>query len=195
MIKKLFLYCQNHFSWKNLGLLITLQTGLRIGEICGLWWGDLDFKTGFFRIVHTLQRIKKINSKARSRKTQIKLTDVKTINAFREIPLSQNLLKTLKPFKKNLFPHFFVLTNGLKPLEPRRFDYYYHQVLELLKIPFLNFHGLRHSFAARLIENEADYKTVSVLLEHSNIKTTLDFYVHPNFKQKKKYLDQIFQKL
>lgn len=64
-----------------------------------------------------------------------------------------------------------------------------------LNIPELKFHGLRHSFATRCIESNCDYKTVSVILGHSNISTTLDLYVHPNMEQKKKCIDKMFKAL
>ena len=60
--------------------------------------------------------------------------------------------------------------------------------MRYLEIPDIKFHGLRHSFATRCIESNCDYKTVSVLLGHSNISTTLNLYVHPNLEQKKKQL-------
>jgi integrase len=62
-------------------------------------------------------------------------------------------------------------------------------------MPELKFHGLRHSFATRCIESNCDYKTVSVILGHSNISTTLNLYVHPNMEQKKKCIDQMFKGL
>ena len=55
----------------------------------------------------------------------------------------------------------------------------------------ISFHGLRHSFATRCIESKCDYKTVSVLLGHSNISTTLNLYVHPNLEQKKRCMEQM----
>lgn len=64
-----------------------------------------------------------------------------------------------------------------------------------LGMPNLKFHGLRHSFATRCIESKCDYKTVSVLLGHSNISTTLNLYVHPNLEQKKKAINQMFRSL
>lgn len=57
------------------------------------------------------------------------------------------------------------------------------------------FHFTRHSFATRCIESNCDYKTVSVILGHSNISTTLDLYVHPNMEQKKKCIDRMFKGL
>ena len=56
-------------------------------------------------------------------------------------------------------------------------------------------HGLRHSFATRCIEAGCDYKTVSVLLGHSNISTTLNLYVHPNMEQKKRCISKMFKSL
>ena len=59
----------------------------------------------------------------------------------------------------------------------------------------VNLHSLRHTFATRCIESNCDYKTVSVILGHSNISTTLDLYVHPNMEQKKKCIDRMFKGL
>ena len=67
--------------------------------------------------------------------------------------------------------------------------------MQKLGMPNLKFHGLRHSFATRCIESKCDYKTVSVILGHSNISTTLNLYVHPNAEQKKKAINQMFLSL
>ena len=91
--------------------------------------------------------------------------------------------------------HFYVLTNSAKPMEPRTYRDYYNRLMKLLDMPNLKFHGLRHSFATRCIESRCDYKTVSVLLGHSNITTTLNLYVHPNMEQKKKCVEQMFSTL
>ncbi len=67
--------------------------------------------------------------------------------------------------------------------------------MESLGIPAIKFHGLRHSFATRCIESNCDYKTVSVLLGHSDISTTLNLYVHPNMEQKKRCISKMFKSL
>lgn len=67
--------------------------------------------------------------------------------------------------------------------------------MKTLNVPNIKFHGLRHSFATRCIESNCDYKTVSVLLGHSNINTTLNLYVHPNLNQKKKCINKMFKML
>ena len=70
-----------------------------------------------------------------------------------------------------------------------------YELMEKLGIPKLKYHGLRHSFATRCIEAGCDYKTVSVLLGHSNISTTLNLYVHPNMEQKKRCITKMFKSL
>ena len=62
-------------------------------------------------------------------------------------------------------------------------------------IPRLKYHVVRHSFAPRCIESNCDNKTVSVLLGHANITTTLNLYVHPNMEQKKKCITRMFKSL
>lgn len=191
--KKLMTYIKEHFNFKNLGVYICLSTGMRIGEICALTWEDIDTDEGVIRINKTIQRIYVVEKEKRY--TEIVLDRPKTKNSIREIPLSKDLLRILKPFKKIVNPSFFVLTNDEKYTEPRTYRSFYKKLMEKLDIPPMKFHGLRHSFATRCIESKCDYKTVSVLLGHANISTTLNLYVHPNMEQKKKAIEQMFKGL
>lgn len=191
--KKIMNYIQEHFTFRNLGVYICLSAGMRIGEVCALTWDDIDTDNGIIRINRTIQRIYVIEEG--NRKTELILDTPKTKNSIREIPISKDLLKILKPFKKIVNASFFVLTNDSKPTEPRTYRSYYKNFMKELKMPELKFHGLRHSFATRCIESNCDYKTVSVLLGHSNISTTLNLYVHPNMEQKKKAIEQMFKSL
>ena len=191
--KKIMNYIQEHFTFRNLGVYICLSAGMRIGEICALTWEDVDTDNGIISVNRTIQRIYVIEDGIR--KTELILDTPKTKNSIREIPISKDLLRILKPFKKIVNPSFFVLTNDAKPTEPRTYRSYYKNLMAALKMPELKFHGLRHSFATRCIESNCDYKTVSVLLGHSNISTTLNLYVHPNMEQKKKAIEQMFKAL
>lgn len=191
--KKIMNYIQDHFTFRNLGVYVCLSAGMRIGEICALTWEDIDTDEGVIHVRKTIQRIYLIEEG--ERRTELILDTPKTKNSIREIPISRNLLKILKPFKKIVNPSFFVLTNDSKPTEPRTYRNYYKNFMKELGIPELKFHGLRHSFATRCIESKCDYKTVSVLLGHSNISTTLNLYVHPNMEQKKKAIEQMFKAL
>ena len=91
----------------------------------------------------------------------------------------------------NIDSDFFTIGFGDITLK----DKDYERLIKRLGIPKLKFHGLRHSFATRCIESKCDYKTVSVILGHSNISTTLNLYVHPNMEQKKKCIDQMYRAL
>lgn len=191
--KKIMSYIQEHFTFRNLGILICLSSGMRIGEICALTWEDIDTDNGIISVNRTIQRIYVIEDGIR--KTELILDTPKTKNSIREIPMNRDLIRLIKPIKKIVNPSFFVLTNDAKPTEPRTYRSYYKTLMRYLEIPELKFHGLRHSFATRCIESKCDYKTVSVLLGHSNISTTLNLYVHPNMDQKKKAIDQMFKTL
>ena len=191
--KKIMNYIQEHFTFRNLGVLICLSSGMRIGEICALTWEDIDTDNGVISVNRTIQRIYVIEDG--TRKTELILDTPKTKNSIREIPMNRDLIRLIKPIKKIVNPSFFVLTNDAKPTEPRTYRSFYKNLMRYLEIPEIKFHGLRHSFATRCIESNCDYKTVSVLLGHSNISTTLNLYVHPNMEQKKKAIEQMFKAL
>lgn len=191
--KKIMQHIKEHFTFKNLGVYICLSAGMRIGEICALTWEDIDTDAEIIRIRRTLQRIYVIEEGLR--RTELILDTPKTKNSNRDIPISNDLLKMLKPVKKIINNSFFVLSNSPKPTEPRTYINYYKNFMKELGMPDLKFHGLRHSFATRCIESRCDYKTVSALLGHSNISTTLNLYVHPNLEQKKKCINQMLRTL
>ena len=191
--KKIINYLQENFTFKNLGIYICLSTGMRIGEICGLLWSDIDVESGIIKVRRTVQRIYVIDGETRH--TEILIDTPKTKNSIRDIPMTTELYKIIKPLKKVVNNDFYVITNEAKPTEPRTYRNYYERLIKRLGIPKLKFHGLRHSFATRCIESKCDYKTVSVILGHSNISTTLNLYVHTNMEQKKKCIDQMYRAL
>ena len=187
--KQIMEYIRLHFTFKNLGIYICLSAGMRIGEICALTWDDLDVENGIIHVRKTIQRIYVIEEHRKY--TEVILDTPKTKNSIREIPMTKNLLKMIRPIKKIVNGNFYVLTNEPKPTEPRTYRNYYKQFMQSLGLPLMKFHGLRHSFATRCSESKCDYKTVSVLLGHSNISTTLNLYVHPNLEQKKRCMEQM----
>jgi integrase len=191
--KQIMEYVQRHFTFMNLGIYICLCAGLRIGEVCALVWNDIDVESGVINVSKTIQRIYVIEGGEKH--TEVIIDTPKSKNSIREIPIARDLLKMIKPFKKVVNGSFYVLTNSAQPTEPRTYRNYYKRLMEQLNMPKLKFHGLRHSFATRCIESKCDYKTVSVLLGHSNISTTLNLYVHPNMEQKKRCVEQMFKTL
>lgn len=191
--KRIMDHVRTHFTFMNLGIYICLCTGLRIGEVCALVWDDMDVEAEVMRISKTIQRIYVVEDGLSH--TELLIDTPKSRNSIREIPIAKDLLKMLKPLKKVVNGSFYVLTNSPVPTEPRTYRNHYKRLMKQLGMPPLKFHGLRHSFATRCIEGRCDYKTVSVLLGHSNISTTLNLYVHPNMEQKKKCLEQMFRTL
>ena len=191
--KKILSHIQSHFSFAGLGIYISLCTGLRIGEVCALKWSDINVSEGTITVNRTIERIYIINGMEKH--TELVINTPKTQNSCREIPITKELLAMVKPLKKVVNEEFYVLTNDEYPTEPRTYRNYYGKLMAKLGIPKLKYHGLRHSFATRCIEAGCDYKTVSVLLGHSNISTTLDLYVHPNMEQKKRCIAKVFKSL
>lgn len=191
--KKIMRFVSENFTFRNLGIFICLSTGIRIGEVCALTWEDIDTENGVIHIRKTIQRIY-IREKG-VRHTELMIDTPKTATSIRDIPMTKDLLTVLKPLRKVVNESFFVLTNDAMPTEPRTYRNYYKKLLAKLDIPPIKFHGLRHSFATRCIESHCDYKTVSVILGHSNISTTLNLYVHPNYEQKKKCIDKMLRAL
>ena len=192
--KRIMKYVRDQFSFMNFGIHICLCTGLRIGEVCALTWDDFDEMTGVIHVSKTIQRIY-LSDKNGMGHTEVIIDSPKSKNSIREIPLTRDVLKIVRPLKKVVNGQFYVLTNSLKPVEPRTYRNYYNKMMEQLGMPKLKFHGLRHSFATRCIESKCDYKTVSVLLGHSDISTTLNLYVHPNMEQKQRCVEQMFSSL
>lgn len=191
--RKILNYIQSHFTFTGLGIYISLSTGLRIGEICALKWSDINVTDGTITVSRTIERIYIIEGEKKH--TELIINTPKTKNSCREIPMSKELLAMIKPLKKVVNEDFYVLTNDERPTEPRTYRNYYNGLMVKLDIPKLKYHGLRHSFATRCIEAGCDYKTVSVLLGHSNISTTLNLYVHPNMEQKKRCISKMFKSL
>lgn len=172
-------------SYRTFGILLCLNSGLRIGELCALRWEDFDLDNGIIHINKTLQRIYDYNG---TPKTRIIISTPKTSTSIREIPLSSKMMDVIKTMhEKNAGG--YVLTNSSVYMEPRSFRKFYMDFLERHKIMPLNFHCLRHTFATRCIENGSDYKSVSEILGHTTINTTLNMYVHPQLEEKRKCVE------
>ena len=191
--QRIMRYLKENFSYMNLGIYICLSAGLRIGEICALRWEDVDICSGLIRISKTIQRIYVKNGT--DCHTEVIIDTPKTVHSMRVIPIARELQRLLSVHGKSVDGKCFVITGSPRPVEPRTYRNYYNKLMQELKMPKLKFHSLRHSFATRCIESRCDYKTVSALLGHSNISTTLNLYVHPDMEQKQRCVEQMFRSL
>lgn len=183
LIQAIYLNLNN----KSAGILLALYTGLRIGEICGLKWGDIDFENKLLHVRRTLQRVYHKNMDG-SGQSQIIISTPKTRTSNRSVPLSSLLIPVLRRLNSGNGESFF-LSGTIKSVEVRTFRTFFEKFLRQNNIDRVNFHALRHTFATRCIEAGGDCKTVSELLGHATVNMTLNLYVHPQIEQKRKCVE------
>lgn len=174
-------YLLQQIDIHKFGVLLALYTGMRIGELCALRWDDITDE--HIVINKTMMRIKNEQSK-----TEVKIGSPKSESSNRIIPTPKCLLPMINQFRSN----GYVLSNDkLKYTEPRLMQIKFGQMIAECNIEKTNFHALRHTFATRCIEAGVDVKTLSELLGHSDVKTTLNRYVHSSFELKQKSMEQL----
>ena len=173
----------------NLGLLLCLCCGLRIGEVCALKWKDINMDEMVIQIRRTVYRLYRPEQTPRS---ELNIGLPKTADSFREVPFGKELASRIKEFRVTLRPDsedLFILSGNDKPLEPQSFRNYFRRVALAAGIKPRNVHSLRHTFATRCVEGKCDFKTLSLLLGHSSVTTTLNLYVHPGLEQKRRCIE------
>ncbi len=172
---------------KTLGIIISLYTGLRIGEVCALKWKDINFEHRYINVTSTIQRVY-----IGKRDTKVIRDTPKTLKSIRKIPLSKVLYETLKPMAKNFSQEDFVLTGEKeKWVEPLGYRYTYRQILKECQIKYKKFHALRHTFATRCVKVGMDVKSLSEVLGHANPTVTLNVYIHSSFETKNKFINRL----
>jgi len=183
-------YVVSHMDLTGLGVLISLFMGLRIGELCGLKWKDIDLENKIMRINCTVQRIYKENG---SSKTSVVITPPKSSTSRRSIPIPDFLVPYLTVFKGA--DNEYLLSGTEKVVEPRTMQYRFKRILEEANVERINYHKLRSTFATNCIENGYDAKTLSCVLGHSTVNITLDKYVHPDYKHERDMVNSQSQRM
>lgn len=178
LVKKLL----NEDGIFSFGILLTLYTGLRIGEVCALRWEDVSENT--IHIRRTMQRLK-----GDSGKTEVLILPPKTSSSDRVIPIPQALYSIIERYRKPS-GNVLVQDNG-DIVEPRFMQRKFAKMIAACGLEKANYHALRHTFATRCIEAGVDVKTLSELLGHSDVKTTLNKYVHSSFELKQISVDKL----
>lgn len=174
----------------ELGILITLYGGLRIGELCALQWRDIHFESGTLQVSKTILRIQK-EDRDKGKKTQVLISRPKTDSSNRLIPLPGFLLEFLRNFRQG--SEVYLITGTKFYLESRMCLEKYKKILKKAGLESHTFHTLRHTFATRCVEKGFDPKSLSEILGHANINTTLQNYVHPSIDLKKEQMDRLEQ--
>lgn len=181
---------------------LVLFTGLRVGELLGLMWEDIDFTGSMLYVRRTLSRtLNRLNKKKRpttpgEATTEIVIQTPKSENSVRSIPLLPSLCRKLLQWRaiqaqdkmtmgeRYVESGMIVTAPDGRYIEPRTFADYYHQILEGCGLRHFTFHALRHTFATRAMEQGMEAKTLSMLLGHYSVSFTLDTYAHVLDNQK-----------
>ena len=179
-ISKLSAVLGNYPKDKDLGVLLSLKTGLRVGEVCALKWGDISLSEGYLFVNRTIQRIKQVDEG--DEKTILYFGEPKSLNSRRKVPLSPTMIDLLG-IRQMPDECYVVSGRSDKTVEPRSMQRRFKTVLKKAGIRDLNFHVLRHTFSTKCIERGFDVKSLSMILGHSDVNTTMNVYVHPSFEK------------
>ena len=171
---------------KDVGILLSANGGLRLGEVCALRVSDIDFQNATVSIERAVQRVRQ------DEKTQLIVQTPKSENSVRIVPLPDDMMAYLKKAVSGLPQDAYILTGRKdKPMEPRTYQYYFESVLHRCGVRKRSYHTLRHTYATRCIENGIDVKSVSEMLGHADVTTTLRLYVHPSLDSKRQAIQKI----
>ncbi len=164
------------------GVILSLYTGIRVGELCALQWEDISLSNSILKVRKTMQRIQDTNVGATT-KTKIIITEPKSQCSIRDIPLPAFIVDIAKQFAD--VPKAFILSGEKKKyIEPRTMQNRFKALVVESKIDDANFHCLRHTFATRCVEVGFEIKSLSEILGHANVNITLNRYVHSSFDLK-----------
>lgn len=175
----------------GVAVIIALYTGMRIGEISGLRWEDIDWARNRLHVRRTVARIPSITQVG---KTEIVIDVPKTPASLREIPLSTNLKRYLQQ-EKQLTTSKYVVSCNAHLTEPRIITSRFKKILSEAGLSSIRFHSLRHTFATRCLEQRADIATLSKIMGHSSVKMTLDTYADSLWESKELLLNKLDQQL
>ena len=173
----------------KVAIILTVFTGVRLGELMGLEWQDVDFKNGIISINRSSQYLADMGVFTKVPKTE---------SSIREIAIPEFIISLLEEYKlwyeeqKSVYgelwtnsDRLFVQADG-KPMHPSTISKWFVKYVGQIGLPVINFHGLRHTNASLLVAQNIDIAVISARLGHAQISTTLDFYVHPLLSHNRK---------
>ena len=193
--KRLVAYLKENLNPTNLGILLSLFTGIRLGELCALKWSDFCLKEREFQVFKTMQRLPNSDkwadkgSDKTNRKTHVEIGAPKSPCSIRTIPLPEKLMSYLRSAYCN--DAYILSGQKCKFIEPRTMEYRFKAVLKNCGLQETKFHTLRHTFATRCVEAGFDVKTLSEILGHAGVNITLNRYVHPSMRTKHENMSKL----
>lgn len=180
----------SHLTPCNLGILLCLHTGIRLGELCALKWKDVSKENQSITVYQTMQRIQRLEEK----RTEVIVQPPKSASSVRIIPVTEKMAVLLSNNRREDDAYLLTGESG-RFLEPRTLQRRFKKVLKESGLEDINFHALRHTFATRGIEVGFDPKTLSSVLGHATVSMTLNRYVHPTMEQKQRNMNLLSELL
>lgn len=154
------------------GVLLSLYTGMRIGEVLALQWGDVDLENGTIEVSKTAVTVKDETGKWVE---TINTPQTKTSN--RTIPLPTFVVDDLKAMKERSNSSFVICKRKTgEAFGTKLYRYRFEVLLTKIRVELKNFNTLRHSFAERAIQSGMDTFTLSLILGHSTEFRTMAAY-------------------
>ena len=203
---KLLKYCVENINYASIAIIMAIETGMRIGEICGLTWENVDFENNCIKVRQILNRV--INEDGT---TKILISEPKTKTSKRNIPMTKLLSSLLKKYKetktktiykdgnfKNVMcsnEEYVLSTDKLKFLEPRTLRNKAYEVLKECEIDYIHFHNLRHTFCSYGLKRGIDIKVMSELMGHTKTDITMEVYTHISSEQKEEAIKKLEKKI
>lgn len=185
---------------QNIGILLALYTGCRLGEICALRWRDVDWSRKELHLRQTVKRLPRKQRHPGQSATELVFSPTKGRDGSRRIAAPAVVFALLEMqsrrhetrFGAPVQPDGFVVYNTQDQLtDPDNLSHYFGEVLTALQLPHARFHDLRHTFATRAIEHGMDILTLSGMLGHADVGTTQTFYLHPRLEAMHRQVDCI----
>ena len=172
------------------GTLLVLMTGMRIGEICALRWGDVDLNEKVIQVRYTMQRIKDTSVEGDT-KTKVIITEPKSETSIRDIPLTDYAAELCRRWKAKNSASYLLTGSEDCFIEPRCLQYRMSQYTRECGLENVHFHTLRHTFATRCVEVDFEIKSLSEILGHSSPTVTLERYVHSSMELKRRNMNKL----
>lgn len=188
--KALSNYLINNINNTNLGILICLYTGLRIGEICALKFGDISATDRVVHIRKTMQRIQNVNFDS-EKKTKIVITSPKSKSSIRDIPIPEFIMRIIEQNFYYTSKEYLLSGDTLHYIEPRTLENRFKTIIKKCGITDVKFHILRHTFATYSVELGFETKSLSEILGHSSVNITLNRYVHSSMELKRINMEKL----
>lgn len=175
--RKLCNYLLSNLNATSMCVLLSYYTGLRVGEVCGLMWDDIDFDKSILAVRRTVQRIRANNGG-----TQLIVSSPKSRTSQRMIPIPNFVMKMLRELRSG--NNYYILSESTRVIEPRTLQNRFKSILKKVDLPSICYHSLRHMFATNCLQAGFDVKTLSEILGHASVETTLNRYVHSSLERK-----------